>query len=260
MAGEWTGESLIRNSMGTVSATNSAVFTVGEGAYSTMYTWEAETPHVEVEGGIKRNSRGIHPRLYFKYLKSKLTMLEQRTFKARMEKLEKMVDEFTSTGQEAMSDACVRQFLVLSREAAIYACGFKKFITEEHVKKYKHDIRDCNLQITPLKNFSRVLPKNVSDIAKKCIDKKLFDDYVVFHLDNKGKIETEKERIERKRDPILFGKLEHSEKLYLIIDWEDELCDLRFSDIIEKLAFTGEDISLPKNPEFMVKKDEEKKK
>jgi hypothetical protein len=255
---DWTGESLFTEITGG-TATNSTSFRVASGDYSTLYQWEATTPHVAVEGGVKRNERGIHPRLYFKYLKSKLSVLEQRTFKLRMEKLEKMVDEFTATGQEAMSDACVRQFLVLSREAAAYACGFKKFLTEEHVKKYKYQIRGCELQITPLKNFSRVLPKKVTDVVKKCFEKKLFDDYVIFHLDNKGHKETEKERIERKRDPILFGKLEHSEKYYMLIDWEDELCDLRFSDIVEKLALDGEDISLPKNPEFLVKKAEEKK-
>jgi hypothetical protein len=228
------------------NATNSTV--------SSNYTWTFETPHVEAEGSIKTNASGIHPRLYFKYLKSKLNVLEQRTFETRMKKLEELADEFTRTGQEAMSDNCVRQFMVLSREAAIYACGFKKYITEEHVKKYKYNIRNCSLQETPLKNFGRVLPKLVAAVAKKCIEKKLFDDYVVFHLDSKAKKETEKERIERKRDPILFGKLEGSDKLYFLIDWEDELCDLRFSDIVENLALKGEDITLSKKLQFESKK------
>jgi len=221
------------------------------GTTSSTYTWTMDTPHVEVEGSVRKNNAGIHPRLYFKYLKSKLTTLEQRTFKARMKELERLADEFTQTGQEAMSDNCIRQFLTLSREAAIYACGFKKYVTEEQVGKYKYNIRNCHLQITSLKNFGRVLPKKVANLAKKCIDKKLFDDYVVFHLDNKAHKETEKEKIERKRDPILFGRLEGSDRYFFLADWEDDLCDLRFNDIVENLALKGNDITLSKKMKFV---------
>jgi len=217
---------------------------------TTSFTWQGSTPHVEVEGSLHKNQEGIHPRLYFKYLKNKLTQLEQRTFKARMKKLEKLADEFTATGQEAMSDNCIRQFMVLCREAAVYSCGITRYITQEHVDKYRYNLKKVRLQITPLKNFGRVLPKQVAKIAKKCIEKKLFDDYVIFHLDAKAHKETEEEKIERKRDPILFGKLEGSDKLYFIIDWEDELCDLRFSDIVENLALKGNDTTLSKKVQF----------
>lgn len=244
---DWTGQSIFEDA---TSATNVAAYRFAGTDYTVSYAWEAATPHVEVEGKVKTNTKGIHPTLYFKYLKSKLSLLENKTFKSRMEKLEKLVDDFTRTGQEAMSESCIKQFLTLSREAAAYACGFKKFITDEHVDKFRYAMKGCTLQITPLKNFARVLPKKVAALARTCIEKKLFDDYVVFHLDSKGRKETEKERIERKRDPILFGKLEHSEKYYFIIDWEDSEDDLRFSDIVEKLALKGEDITLSKNPKF----------
>ena len=223
---------------GTASSTNSTL------------TWSYDTPHVEVDGMVKRDSKGIHPRLYFKYLKSKLSQLEERTFKARMKELERLADEFTATGQEALSDNCIKQFLVLSREAAIYACGFTQYITQEHADKFRYNLKKCKLQITPLKNFSRVLPKKVANLAKKCIEKKLFDDYVIFHLDKKAHTETESERIERKKDPILFGKLEGSDKLYHIISWEDELCDLKFSDIVKNLSLKGSDITLEKKIKF----------
>ena len=35
------------------------------------------------------------------------------------------------------------------------------------------------------------------------------------------------EEIERKRDPILFGVIKDSNKLYYIDEWEDELCNLK---------------------------------
>ena len=120
-------------------------------------------------------------------------------------------------------------------------------------------MKDVTLKITPLKNFPRVLPKNVKKIAEACITKKLFDDYVVFHLDNAKPVETEKEKIERKRDPILFGKLNDSDKYYFIVDWEDELDNLRLSDIVESLVLKGEDMVLSKTTKLEINFNDSRK-
>lgn len=219
--------------------------------------WEYDTPHAVVEGDVRRDAKGIHPRLYFKYVKSKLSMLEERTFKARMKKLEQMQIEFAETGQEAMSDECIKQFIVLTREAAVYACGLKTFILPEHLEKFRYHVKGkAPVTLTPLKNFTRKLPVNVAKKVKLCIDKKLFDDYIVAHLDQKDdRKETEKEKKERERDPILFGRLQNSDKYYFIIDWEDEQDDLRLSDIVTKLSLKHEDITLSAKVEMPVKSD-----
>jgi hypothetical protein len=87
--------------------------------------------------------------------------------------------------------------------------------------------------MTPLKNYARVIPKEVLKIRNLAETKKLFDGYVVVHTsDGSAKMLT---RLERK-DPILFGIIENSDKLYFVADWEDELCDLKFSEIIDTLS------------------------
>jgi hypothetical protein len=35
------------------------------------------------------------------------------------------------------------------------------------------------------------------------------------------------------RDPILFGYIKETDRLYFIADWEDEYCDLTFDEIID---------------------------
>ena len=203
---------------------------------------------------------GIHPRLYFKYLKSKLNVIENRKLKQRLKQLEKMADDYVKSGQEALSDECIKQFLIITRESAILACGLNLFLIQEHIEKFRYKIKGIPLKITELKNFARPLPKNIVKKVKKCIEKKLFDTYWVLHLDNKAIKDTEKERIKKKeareKDPILVGRIEYSDKHYFIGDWEDEFDDLRLNDIIKKLSLKRKNITLKQKIEKIKSKKE----
>ena len=42
--------------------------------------------------------------------------------------------------------------------------------------------------------------------------------------------------MDKKRDPILFGLIKGSRKLYYICDWIDEYCDLTLSQLIDKIG------------------------
>jgi len=57
---------------------------------------------------------------------------------------------------------------------------------------------------------------------------------------------TRKRRDEKRKDPILFGVIAGSNKLYFIGDWIDEYCDLRFDDVVKQCTddFLSENISL----------------
>jgi len=45
-----------------------------------------------------------------------------------------------------------------------------------------------------------------------------------------------KEEIQKMKDPILFGMIKESNRLYFIDDWEDEYCDLTFDEIIDVIG------------------------
>ena len=215
-------------------------------------TGNFDTPHFSGRIKMTRDSEKgkIHPRLYFKYLKSKLSPMETHRLKKRMRKLEEMVDEYAQVGQEALSDECLKQYIVISRESAIMACGIKIFVSQENVNKFRYDLKNATLKITPLKNFARLLPKRVATKTKKCIEKNLFDDYVVFHLDDKSALDTAKEKEEKRRDPILFGKIQYSDKHYFIADWEDEYDSLTLDKIIKKLSLKKRNMTLKSVPEI----------
>jgi hypothetical protein len=223
----------------TDNATSSATWhgVSGGTAEAQTYHWEMTTPQVSMEMvGAKNSKNEISARLYFKYVKKNLNVLEMNRLKGRLNRLEKLADDFEKLGQIAMSEECIKQFIILSRESAMWACGFKLFVTKEQAEKFARCIKGETLKITPLKNFARIIPANVVKKVKKAVDKKLFDSYVIFHLDNKSVKETQKEKIEREKDPIIFGKINESDNYYFIGDWEDELDDLRLGDIVQKLS------------------------
>ena len=144
----------------------------GEGLTSTNWVWHAAnsisgaSPHIAITASDQTSSvKGgrVGPKWVFKVLKSKLTFLEVSRLKQRLRKLEQLADEYGGLGQEALSEACIKQFLILSREAAMWACGVRRALTEEEVNRYKEKV-STPLLMTPIKNFARPIP---AAIAKK---------------------------------------------------------------------------------------------
>jgi hypothetical protein len=87
----------------------------------------------------------------------------------------------------------------------------------------------------------RIIPKEIQEAKKRADELKVFDNYVVLTYDPKGQMVklTEKEK-EAAKDPILFGVIKGSTKLYFIGEWEDEYCDLKLEDI---MSFANKDIT-----------------
>jgi hypothetical protein len=115
--------------------------------------------------------------------------------------------------------------------------GLKKYVTEKQVIDFYEKVgQDKNLKLTWIKNFGRIIPEEVYKIKKDVDERKIFDNYVILHYDpaNNGEKLTKKE-VEKKKDPILFGVIKNSRKLYFIADWKDEYCDLTLEEMFKVL-------------------------
>ena len=112
-----------------------------------------------------------------------------------------------------------------------------------------------------LKNFTRPIPQEVIDKIKEVNDYEVFNNYVILHYDpkNVNQKETKKEEYNRKKDPILFGVISGSRKLYYITDWIDEVCDLTLEAFVDALGTTKNEFLVGGKDE-QAKKDEPKKK
>ena len=74
----------------------------------------------------------------------------------------------------------------------------------------------------------------------------IFDNYAILHYD--PDLEAYSETIEetkKRRDPILFGLIKGSNKLYYITDWIDEFCDPTLDKFVETLQIQKESLRLP---------------
>ena len=100
-----------------------------------------------------------------------------------------------------------------------------------------------------LKNFNRPIPQNIIDKINKINNLEVFDNYVVLYYDPDGKFSKETAEEEAKRkDPIIFGLIAGSKKLYYVGDWIDEYCDLTLEKFVETLGVSKDDFLIDEIP------------
>lgn len=185
--------------------------------------------------------------IFFKLMKKKMGVLKDYRYKARMKKLEIAVDSAERNGQIAFSEELMKRLFVMMREAEMWAAGKKIFLEKDIYEQFKNKTKR-QVKITALKNYARPIPSDVLAEKDKCDALKLFDSYVVMHCDDANTVkETEKERVTREKDPILFGIVQDSSRLYFVADWEDEFCDLTLDDIVDLLDLPEEEITMSKS-------------
>lgn len=164
----------------------------------------------------------------------------QQSYVNRLREIIECIGYCDVTGQVALKETLFEQLTVNKYESILWASGMYKAVSEEKIVEFAQESQK-GLSLDYMSNFSRVIPMDV--VKKKIEADKLgvFDNYVILHYDPEAKsyIQTEEEKrreIERKKDPILFGVIMGSNKLYYIGDWVDEYCDLTFDVLTEKLG------------------------
>jgi len=185
----------------------------------------------------KTGTHGIHPLLYFKYVKSKFSLIERSRLKKRLTELQKAFDKAITNGQEALAQKFLNEFLVKTREAAIAAKGVKHFIERDDLVRYKNSIRGGHISDTLLREYTRVIPKKVLKIKDRVTD--VFDGFVIYHYWDEKAEDVKKMSPEEKlkmKDPVLFGIIKETNRLYFVAEWDDEFCDLSFREITSVVA------------------------
>ena len=139
------------------------------------------------------------------------------------------------SGQIALKEKLFNNLVINKYETILFSKGLVKAVTEETIVKLAKDSPKA-LALDYIQNYIRNIP--ISVIKKKLeIDQlEIFDNYVILHYDPNGvsyaQTNKEKEK-KKKRDPIMFGVIEGSTKLYYIDSWEDEYCDLTWDKMVD---------------------------
>lgn len=148
---------------------------------------------------------------------------------------EQSISNAKSANQTALFDQLTQKYGIVKSESVLIAKDLKKYLTEQQIVKfYEATEKDKNLKLTWINNYIRPIPTTLVQLKNDLDLLDVFDNYVVLHYDpqNNSTDLTEEEKI-RKKDPILFGLIQNSRKLYYIGDWIDEYCDLTLEKLIE---------------------------
>lgn len=227
--------------------------TATAGSYTTidqLIEWNA--PNGVISGKLIQKT-GISPQLFFKYIKSKFGIIEGIKLNARLKRVEKAFNKAVENGQIFLGEKLMADLIRETRESALYAKGIKHFIEYDDLIKHKRNIRGGHISDTKFHEFTRVIPDDV--LAKKKKVESVFDGFVIYHFWDeegekkkaKGQQVTERER-QNMRDPVLFGVIRESNRLYFVADWEDEFCDLTFEELIDVIGGDDEKHTITREP------------
>ena len=179
---------------------------------------------------------------FFDSIKSSVNTIEQKDVEEVLEKYFYVLKNAEKNNQVAFVEKIKDFAELLKYELILSQSKFNKFLTEEDVAKFyniasSHEKYKTHLCLTYVKNFIKIIPTEVSELKNEADTLKVFDNYVIMHYDYDGSaVEDTKQEKEKKKDPILFGLIRNSRKLYYIGDWVDDYCDLTLDVIIKKLG------------------------
>jgi hypothetical protein len=209
---------------------------------------------VKGEISVHKDVKGIHPKLYFTYVKSKFTKLEKENLIKRVNKLRSMVISADEMDQQALYEKLAWMLAVAVRESEAFVCGFTKLIHKEYIGKFLNSVKGKTVKFEKLENFPRLIPDHIKKKIQSCKEKNIFDEYWIVYTDyTEEKMKTNKEKI-REKDPIVFGKFSFQEDiLYYIGDWIDEYCDITIDKVVEKIRVDDPEYKLGSIPELSEK-------
>lgn len=165
---------------------------------------------------------------FFKSVKSSAINIEQ--YSNRVNSYLTALNNAKHLNQEALVVQIQNKINEAKYEAILYASGFRTIILEEQVVKFYKECKK-GLEMTWIRNFIRVIPEKAVEKKKIADSLEVFDNYVILHFDP-----DKKAFVEEQKDPILFGVISGSRKLYYIADWIDEYCDLTLEQFIDKFG------------------------
>jgi len=158
----------------------------------------------------------------------------------------KAIHNAHAIGQTALVEQYLKEMITNKYENLLDSEGFYYAITEQQIVDFVKKT-EKGVQLSYISNFGRPIPEEVNELLMKVNQLEVFDNYVILYFDPKGTVykETEKEKYKRK-DPILFGVIAGSKKLYYITDWVDEYCDLTLEKFVDTLKIKKSDLKIYK--------------
>ena len=151
--------------------------------------------------------------------------------------LVKIIAYLRSIGQIDQARDMARMLDVVAAEVTLIKHGYTKFVTQKEIIDFMLKA-EKGVMIDFVRSYKGIIPPRAIVEKNKVDELMVFDNYVVMYYDpDIAKFELirrEAKEAEKRRDPILFGMIQNSDRLYYVTDWTTEEDDLT----LEKLETT----------------------
>ena len=195
------------------------------------------------ESEVKEDEKYMDALQFFSMVKAS-SKESVATYRDRVSDYLKSIHNAVTVGQTALVEDLLRGLVTNKYESVLFAEGLYYVVNEQRMVSF---VKQCEkgIKLEYVKNFTRPMPQDVVDKIAKINQLEVFDNYVVLYYDPEGKVYKETAREEAKRkDPIVFGVIAGSEKLYYIADWVDEYCDLTLEAFIDAIGVKKEELHM----------------
>ena len=166
---------------------------------------------------------------------------------ARMARILAIEENMRKAGQYKKADAVKAYRTIIAEESVVVAAGFTSYITEDTMIDFVRK-SERGTMVDFLRYYEDEIPQDVIDKKIAADRLMVFDNYVVAYYSDlihkaastqKNVSPTEEQPMrERRRDPILFGVIKNSRKLYYICDWTTDTDDLTLEKLEKERGVT----------------------
>lgn len=163
-------------------------------------------------------------------------------YRDRVAKYLRAIHNAKAVGQTALVEKLLSEMIANKYESLLFSNGVYHVVTEEQLVNFAKKT-EKGIDLCYVKNYTRPIPTDVIEKIGEANELEVYDNFVVLHYDPNGlnKKETRKEEAKRK-DPIVFGVIAGSNKLYYVADWVDEHCNLTLEKFVDTIGLRKQDL------------------
>ena len=151
------------------------------------------------------------------------------------ERMKGLIEKTRQNGQVALSKRLENEHSNILHEVMLVKNGLFHYLTEDDAIKLLKKA-DKGIRIDFWNDYPDFVPDEVLEAKKKADSLCVFDNWCIMHYDPEGSTLKQMKAEEWRRDPILFGMVVGSDRLYFVKDWKTEKDDLTIDKVCGTLG------------------------
>lgn len=144
-----------------------------------------------------------------------------------------LINRAAKNNQKSLVDELLKKKQVLIGECVLVKNGYTEYVSEEKMIEFFLKCKK-GVRIDYIRNYTGLIPFPVAEKKDELDKLMVFDNYCIAHYDPNMevfKISEEDRAVQRRRDPILFGLIEGSRRLYYVADWVTDTDSLTLEEL-----------------------------